>query len=86
MAALIALLGIGGWAFGESRGLVLMAAIGLAINFATFWFSDRIALAAHRARPLAREEAPELYELVEQLTRRAGMPTSPVLHGAMHWR
>jgi heat shock protein HtpX len=49
MAALIALLGIGGWAFAGSNGLVVMVIIGLAINFGAYWFSDRIALLAHRA-------------------------------------
>src|SRR5690242_1009755 len=78
MAALIALLGAGGWAFGGATGLVVMAAIGLAINFASYWFSDRIALAVHRARPLPREQAPELYEIVEQLARRAGLPMPPI--------
>ena len=78
MAILIALLGIGGWAIAGTGGLVVMAAIGLAINFASYWFSDRIALAVHRARPLAREEAPELYEIVERLTRHAGMPMPPL--------
>ncbi|HEX7841867.1 MAG TPA: hypothetical protein VF469_30565, partial [Kofleriaceae bacterium] len=54
MAALLALLGTGGWAFGGSYGLAVMLVVGLAINFGAYWFSDRIALLAHRAQPLSR--------------------------------
>ena len=74
MAALIALLGIGGWAFGGAHGLAVMIAVGLAINVGAYWFSDRIALLAHRARPVSHDEAPELYAIVGGLAARAGMP------------
>lgn len=60
MAALIALLGIGGWLFGGDRGLSLMIAVGLATNVGSYWFSDRIALRAHRAWPVTAAEAPRL--------------------------
>jgi len=39
-----------------------------------YWFSDRIALAAHRAQPVTAAEAPTLYRIVERLTQRAGLP------------
>jgi heat shock protein HtpX len=79
MAALIALLGIGGWAFAGSSGLAVMIVVGLAINFASYWFSDRIALMAHRARPVSRSDEPELYAVVERLAAQAGMPM-PTIH------
>jgi heat shock protein HtpX len=44
------------------------------MNFVMYWFSDRIALAAHRAKPVTAAEAPTLYAIVERLTRRAGLP------------
>ncbi|HET6922955.1 MAG TPA: zinc metalloprotease HtpX [Anaeromyxobacteraceae bacterium] len=74
MAFLIALLAIGGNAWGGYQGMLLFGSIGLVMNFAMYWFSDRIALMMHRARPVTREQAPELYEMVERLTRKAGMP------------
>ncbi|HEU4384829.1 MAG TPA: zinc metalloprotease HtpX [Anaeromyxobacteraceae bacterium] len=74
MAFLIALLAIGGNAWGGYQGMLLFGSIGLVINFFMYWFSDRIALMAHRAQPVTREQAPELYEMVERLTRKAGMP------------
>ena len=39
-----------------------------------YWFSDRIALAAHRAQPVTRAEAPTINAIIERLTQRAGMP------------
>src|SRR5512144_967053 len=74
MAFLIALLAIGGNAWGGYPGMLLFGSIGLVINFVMYWFSDRIALMAHRAQPVTRDQAPELYEMVERLTRKAGMP------------
>lgn len=79
MAALIALLAIGGWAFAGRSGLVVMAIVGLAINVGSYWFSDRIALLASRAQPVSRDEAPVLYAIVERLTAQAGMPM-PSIH------
>ncbi len=79
MAALIALLAIGGWAFGGRSGLVVMAIVGLAINLGSYWFSDRIALLANGAQPVSRDEAPVLYAVVERLAAQAGMPM-PSIH------
>src|SRR5579871_17322 len=74
MAGLIALLAIGGHALGGTQGMLLFGAFGLVTNFVMYWFSDRIALAAHRAQPVTRAEAPTIYAIVERLTQRAGMP------------
>ena len=60
-------LGGTGWAVGA---LVVMAAI----NLGSWWFSDRIVVALHRARPLGETDAPEVHRIVERLARRAGMP------------
>ena len=74
MAFLIAVLAIGGQVWGGSSGMLIFGMIGLVINFVSYWFSDRIALMAHRAQPVTREQVPQLYEIVERLTRKAGMP------------
>jgi heat shock protein HtpX len=74
MAGLIALLGIGGSMIGGAQGMLLFAAIGLVMNFVMYWFSDRIALATNGAKPVTREELPEVFEIVERLTRKQGMP------------
>jgi heat shock protein HtpX len=74
MAFLVALLAIGGNYLGGAGGMLIFGAIGLVMNFVMYWFSDRIALMAHRAQPVTREQAPEVYEIVERLTRKAGLP------------
>jgi heat shock protein HtpX len=74
MGGLIALLAIGGRALGGTQGMFLFGGLGLVTNFVMYWFSDRIALAAHRAQPVNRAQAPTIYSIVERLTQRAGMP------------
>ena len=49
-------------------------ALAVLMNLAGYWFSDRIALAASRARPLAESEAPWLHAAVAELSQRAGIP------------
>jgi heat shock protein HtpX len=51
---------------------MLIFAVGL--NLFGYWFSDKVALKASRARPLPQDEAPELYRVVEELTGKAGVP------------
>ena len=45
--------------------------IALVINLVTYWFSDKIALAASGAKPVSEEQAPGLYAMVRELTTRA---------------
>jgi heat shock protein HtpX len=74
MAALVALLAMGGMAVGGPRGLLLFGGLGLLFNFASYWFSDKLALMVNGARPVTAAEAPDLYASVERLARRAGLP------------
>jgi heat shock protein HtpX len=63
-----------GAGFGGSSGLVIGLVIGLLFCGGAYWFSDKLAIASARATPLAREDDPELYAMVEDLARRAEMP------------
>ncbi|HME91094.1 MAG TPA: zinc metalloprotease HtpX [Myxococcaceae bacterium] len=74
LAALTALCLWVGQQLGGPSGLLIAGAFVLVMNFISYWFSDRIALAIHGAQPLERNEAPWLYQLVEELSRRAGLP------------
>jgi heat shock protein HtpX len=74
MAGLVGLLAMGGMAIGGPRGLLLFGGLGLVFNFASYWFSDKLALMMSGARPVTAAEVPELYASVERLTRRAGLP------------
>jgi heat shock protein HtpX len=74
MAVLIALLVWVGNQLGGAQGMLVFGALGLAFNFGAYWFSDRLALAVNRAQPVTRDELPEVYDIVEELTSRAGLP------------
>ncbi len=74
LAALSALTLAIGQGIGGGRGLVVAGAIVAVMNFVSYWFSDRIALAMHRARPLEAGELPELRRSTEALAARAGIP------------
>jgi heat shock protein HtpX len=74
LAALGALFMLVGGAIGGSTGLVIGLGLGLLFVGGSYWFSDSLAIKAARARPVTREELPEVYSIVEELTQKAGMP------------
>lgn len=74
MAALTGILIAIGGAIGGSTGAVVMFVISLGLNFYTYWNSDTMCLRAYNARVITREEAPNLYDLVERLAERAQLP------------
>lgn len=59
---------------GNEQGLYLGFALAAISSFSSWYYSDRAALMAYRAQPLARQEAPELYDIVASLSDRAGIP------------
>lgn len=64
-------------AFGATLGrgyLYLFTGLALVMNLAAYFFSDRIVLRMHGARPIAPEEAPRLHAAVAELAARAGIP------------
>jgi heat shock protein HtpX len=63
-----------GRALGGKDGMIIAFFFAVIMNFSAYWFSDRLVLAMHRAQPLAREEAPEVFEILEELSRKAGIP------------
>jgi heat shock protein HtpX len=73
VAGLTALL-IGAGALAGGAFLYVFVALAVLMNVVGYWFSDRIALAASRARPLPESEAPWLHSAVDALSRRAGIP------------
>lgn len=60
--------------FGGQSGLIIALIFAGVMNFVSYFFSDKIALAMYRAKPVSREEAPRLYGIVERLTQRTGLP------------
>ena len=63
------------WATGARRStLSVYIVIGLATTFASYWFSDKLAIASMRAREVSEQEAPALYRIVRELSAKAGKP------------
>jgi heat shock protein HtpX len=67
------ILGIG-QLLGGSQGLVIAFVFAVFINFGSYWFSDKIVLAMYHAKQAQPNEAPELYQIVQNLTIRAQIP------------
>ena len=74
MASLGGLLVVIGYAIGGLGGATGFLAIALLMNFIFYWFSDKIALASAGAKPISESEAPQLYQMVRELTTRADLP------------
>jgi heat shock protein HtpX len=63
-----------GGAVGGQSGAMLFFLISLAMNFFSYYFSDKVAISMTRSQPVSEQEAPELYNIVRRLTQRAGLP------------
>jgi heat shock protein HtpX len=74
LTALTLLLVLAGEYFGGQNGMILAFIIAAGINFVSYFFSDKIALAMYRAQPVTREQLPRAYQVVERLTQRIGIP------------
>ncbi len=57
-----------------ASGMIVAGVFALLMNVGAWYFSDRIAIAAMRCREVDARTAPDLYAMVEQLARRAGLP------------
>jgi heat shock protein HtpX len=74
LTALTLLLMMIGRAFGGQNGMIIALAFAVVMNFVSYFFSDKIALAMYRAQPVTREELPRAYDIVERLTQKIGIP------------
>jgi heat shock protein HtpX len=63
-----------GRAFGGQQGMLIALVIAAVMNFVSYFFSDKLALAAYRAQPVTQEELPQVYRIVERLTQKTGLP------------
>ena len=63
-----------GRAFGGQNGMILALIFAAVMNFVSYFFSDKIALATYRAQPVTREELPRAYAAVERLAQKIGIP------------
>jgi len=63
-----------GYAIGGKQLGLIMLGVAFVFNFVMYWFSDRIAIAASRSKPVTEREAPDLYRIVRGLTGSMNMP------------
>lgn len=74
LTAMTLLLMFFGRYFGGENGMFLALAFAAIMNFVSYFYSDKIALAAYRAQPVTREQLPRAYAAVERLTQKIGIP------------
>jgi heat shock protein HtpX len=67
-----------GQVIGGSHGLMIAFGIAIVTNMGVYWFSANLVLAKTGAKVVGPEQAPDLYYLVEQLAKRANLPTPKV--------
>ncbi len=63
-----------GGAVGGQDGMMAAFLFACLMNFGAYWFSDSLVLSMSRAVPLPEENAPEVYEILRELTAKAGIP------------
>ncbi len=73
LTALTLLLVLIGSHWGEN-GMIFAFVIAAAMNFFSYFYSDKLALSMYRAQPVTREQLPRAYEVVERMTQRLGLP------------
>ena len=74
MAAIMALFGIVGGMIGGRSGMMLALVFGGAMNFFSYWFSDKMVLKMYNAREVDETSAPQFYGMVRELAQRANLP------------
>ena len=78
MGMLTALIVAVGGVLGGREGLVMAFILALATNVFSYWFSAPMALSMSRARPLDKNQAPELYAMVGRLAEEAKIPVPSI--------
>jgi heat shock protein HtpX len=78
LTAMTLLLMVAGNAFGGQRGMLIALIFAGIMNFVSYFFSDKIALAMYRAKPISRDDLPRVYNIVERLSQKVGLPMPKV--------
>jgi heat shock protein HtpX len=78
LSALTALLMALGFTFGGAQGAIIAFVVALGMNLFSYWNSDKIVLRMHDAREVDAASAPDFYNMVADLARRAALPMPKV--------
>src|SRR3984957_1048250 len=60
--------------YGGRNGMILAFVIAAGMNFFSYFYSDKLALKMYSAQPVTREQLPRVYQVVERMTQRIGLP------------
>jgi heat shock protein HtpX len=78
LAGMTGLLLVIGQLWGGQRGLILALVLAAVMNLGSYFFSDKIALKMSGAQPIAREDGPRIYQIVERLAAKANIPVPKI--------
>ncbi|MGW8273073.1 MAG: M48 family metalloprotease, partial [Thermodesulfovibrionales bacterium] len=74
MVTLTLILVAAGGVLGGRTGMTFALVIAFAMNFFSYWFSDKIVLKMYGAREVTEAQAPDLFGSVRRLAQRAELP------------
>lgn len=63
-----------GQLLGGRQGMIIALIFAAGMNFFSYWYSDKLVLKMYRAQEVTPQQVPELYEMVQSLSRTAGLP------------
>jgi len=78
LAGLTGLLLAIGQLWGGQRGMMFALVLAAVMNLGSYFFSDKLAIAMSGAKPVARDQAPRLYQIVERLAAKANIPVPKI--------
>jgi heat shock protein HtpX len=74
LTAMTVFLVLVGQALGGRNGAIMAFCFAGAMNFFSYFFSDKLAILSSGAQPVSREELPRVYQIVERLCAKTGLP------------
>ena len=78
LTAMTALMLVIGQLLGGSQGMAIALIIAGVMNFASYWYSDKIILKMYQAQEITPDSAHELYGIVHRLAQKAGLPVPKI--------
>jgi heat shock protein HtpX len=78
MAAITALFGMLGLSMGGTNGMMMALLFAVAMNFFSYWFSDKMVLKMYNAKQVDATSAPQFYRMVQELAAKAQLPMPKV--------
>ena len=78
LAGLVALFLAIGYVLGGQTGMMIALVMSVGMNAFAYWNSDKMVLSMHGARAIDRAASPEFYDMIERLSKNAGLPMPKV--------